>query len=182
MQRHTFCSYCGARYADVSRYPRRCAGCGAETWANPLTVAVVLVPVRDADRLGVLVVRRAVPPGIGKLALVSGFLEDHESWQVGAAREVREETGLVIDPAALEPTWFTSTRPRTHRILFFARAPEMPVSALPPHHADLETSERGLVFGPDGLDALFVYDFHVDVAQRFFAERGVTGPAAFAPR
>lgn len=163
----------------MSRYPRRCTDCGAETWANPLTVAVVLVPVRAGERLGILVVRRAVPPGIGKLALVSGFLEDHESWQVGAAREVREETGLVLDPATLEPTWFASTRPRTHRILLFARAPETRGDALPPHHTDLETSERGLVFGPDGLDALFVYDFHVDIARQFFALHGIAGPAAF---
>lgn len=181
MPRDAFCSYCGTAFADRSRYPRRCAACGASTYANPLTVAVVLVPVIDGAREGVLVVRRAVPPGIGKLALVSGFLEIGEPWQVGAAREVREETGVVLDPATLQPGWFTSTRPRPHRILLFASAPAVELAALPPYQ-DAEVQERGLVYGPAGLDALFVYDFHVEVTARHFAARGITGPAAFARR
>ncbi|MBA3539839.1 MAG: NUDIX domain-containing protein [Deltaproteobacteria bacterium] len=180
--RDAFCSYCGARYTDTRSYPRTCPACGVQVWANPLSVAVVLVPVRDGARTGLLVVRRAVPPGIGRLALVSGFLEDHESWQVGAAREVREETGVVIDPATLSPLWFTSTEPRPNRVLLFAQAAPIGVDAFPPHHADAETSERGLVFGPDGLETVFVYPFHVEIARRFFAAHAVTGPHAFASR
>ncbi|HWU89283.1 MAG TPA: NUDIX domain-containing protein, partial [Kofleriaceae bacterium] len=93
MPRDLFCSYCGARFADSMGYPRSCAACGAQTWANPIPVAVVLVPIIDGDRAGLLVVRRAIPPA-GKLALIGGFVEEHESWQEGAAREVREEAGV----------------------------------------------------------------------------------------
>src|SRR5579872_1926321 len=87
MPRDTFCSYCGTRFADTTAYPRMCTACGAQTWANPIPVAVLLLPVIDGARTGLLVVRRAIPP-VGKLALVGGFVEDHESWQAGAAREL----------------------------------------------------------------------------------------------
>jgi ADP-ribose pyrophosphatase YjhB (NUDIX family) len=142
--------------------------------SHPLPVVVVLLPVTDGDRTGLLVIRRAVPPGIGKLAFVSGFLESHEPWQQGAAREVREETGVVIDPETLEPLWFASTTPKAHRILLFALAGPIAIDALPPHR-DPETLERGVIWGPDGLDDLFVYRFHVEVARRYFAPRGITG-------
>jgi ADP-ribose pyrophosphatase YjhB (NUDIX family) len=63
---------------------------------------------------GLLVVRRSSRKG--KLALAGGFLEEHETWAEGAAREVREEAGIAIDPAKLEPFWFTSTAPRPNRV------------------------------------------------------------------
>ncbi|MBC7973412.1 MAG: NUDIX hydrolase, partial [Myxococcales bacterium] len=47
MARDTFCSSCGARFADTARYPRTCTACGTQTWATPLPVAVVLLPVID---------------------------------------------------------------------------------------------------------------------------------------
>ncbi len=66
---------------------------------EPDAVGVTLAPVRYEGRTGLLVVRRAIPPQIGKLALVGGFVEEHESWQAGAAREVREEATVLVDPA-----------------------------------------------------------------------------------
>jgi ADP-ribose pyrophosphatase YjhB (NUDIX family) len=143
-------------------------------------VTVVVVPIDDGGRRGVLVVRRAVPPGVGRLALVSGFLEEHEPWQVGAAREVREETGAEIDPDALVPLWFASAAHRP-RILLFAVAAPIDAARLP-EHRDAETLERGLVYGPDGLDAIFVYPFHVDITRRYFAAQGITGPHDFRRR
>src|SRR3569623_539912 len=87
----------------------------------PIPIAVVLVPIGG----GLLVIRRAIQPGHGKLALPGGFIEAHETWQQGAAREVREETGITIEPASLEPFWYTSTEPTPDSVLLFA------VSALP---------------------------------------------------
>lgn len=176
--RDSYCTACGQRFADTATYPRRCTACGHEAWANPLTVAVVLVPVDHRGRRGVLVVRRAVPPGIGKLALISGFLEVHEPWQVGAAREVREETGAVLDPDRLEPLWFTSTSPRPHRVLLFSLAAPIDTAALAAH-VDSEVLERGAVFGPDGLAEVFVYDHHITVVRSYFASLGITGAHDF---
>ena len=175
LARDTYCSYCGTAHADVDRYPRTCPGCQTPIWANPTPVVVVLVPVVRAGREGLLVVRRAIEPHVGRWCLVGGFLEAHESWQHGGAREVREEATLELDPATLAPFWFASTAPRPNMVLLFALAPVRDVATLPPHAPDAETSERGLVFGPDGLDALIAFPTHLAAARRYFAARGVTG-------
>jgi ADP-ribose pyrophosphatase YjhB (NUDIX family) len=115
------------------------------------------------------------------LALVGGFLEEHESWQVGGAREVREEASLAIDPGKLEPFWWASSSPKPNRVLLFATAPAIRRAELPAWHSDHEASERGIVYGPGGLDTAFCFSTHVEAAQRWFAARGVTGPHAFEP-
>jgi ADP-ribose pyrophosphatase YjhB (NUDIX family) len=182
MQRDTFCSFCGARYPEPLVYPRTCTACSTQVWANPIPVAVVLVQITDAGRTGLLAIRRAIPPAIGKLALVGGFLEDHESWQVGAAREVREETGVIVEPATLAPLGYASSSPKPNRLLAFSLAPPQPAAQLPAFSPGAEVSERGVVFGPDGLDEVFAFSLHVEAARRYFAERGVTGPHDFAAR
>jgi ADP-ribose pyrophosphatase YjhB (NUDIX family) len=180
--RDSFCSFCGTKYDEPLAYPRTCGGCKTMVWANPIPVAVVLVQVRDGDRVGLLVVRRAIQPQLGKLGIVGGFVEEHESWQDGAAREVREETGLVIDPSKIEPMYYASSSPRPNRILMFSVSPEIPVTSLPPFTPSSETSERGLVFGPDGLEEVFAFSLHVEAAKRYFAAHGITGPHDFVAR
>ena len=181
LARDSFCSYCGTKYDAPHAYPRTCPGCKFQTWANPIPVCVTIVPVVDDGRIGVLVVRRAIPPAIGKLALPGGFLEEHEAWNVGAAREVREETGVVIDENLEQLVW-RSSRPRPNRLLLFSVASPVDVSAFPPFDADAETQERGLIYGPEGLDEEFAFDLHVEAAKKFFAGKGVTGPHAFAKK
>jgi hypothetical protein len=44
-----------------------------------------------------------------------------------------------------------------------------------------EVSERGVVFGPDGLDEVFAFSLHAEAARRYFAGRGVTGPLPLPP-
>jgi ADP-ribose pyrophosphatase YjhB (NUDIX family) len=166
--RDTFCSYCGTRFADATTYPRTCAACGAQIWANPIPVAVVLVPVIDGERTGLLVVRRAIPPA-GKLALVGGFVEEHESWQECAARELREEAGVEIDPAKLEPLWYASTEPRPNRLLLFSLAPPMRASELPAFTPNTEASERGIIFGADDIDEVLAFPLHAEAARRYFS-------------
>ena len=58
--RDTFCSFCGTPYASTDRYPRTCAKCGVQVWANPIPVSVVLLPVVDGARTGLLVIRRGI--------------------------------------------------------------------------------------------------------------------------
>ncbi len=179
---NAFCHFCGARFAEPLAYPRACTSCGAQIWANPIPVCVALVPVVDGARLGLLVIRRAIPPAIGKLALVGGFLEEHEDWRTGCAREVREETGIAIDPQRLEPFWYASSAPRPNRVMLFAVAEELAVADLPQFAADHETSERGLIYGAGGLDEVFAFSSHVEAAHRFFAARAIDRSHAFAAR
>lgn len=173
--RDSFCSSCGTAYPPPLAYPRTCPGCHTTVWSNPIPVSVVLVPVVKDGRTGLLVIRRAIEPGVGKLALVGGFLEDHETWQQGGAREVLEETGVTIDATTLVPLWFTSTQPRPNRLLLFSTATPTDVAQLGAFTPDHETSERGLVFGPDGLESIFAFPLHVEAARRFFAQLGITG-------
>ena len=178
--RDTFCSFCGTKYADATKYPRTCTGCRTQVWANPIPVSVVLVPVVDDTTSGLLVVRRAIPPQIGKLAIVGGFLEEHETWRQGGAREVFEETGLRIDAATIEPLWFESSSPRPNRVMLFGVAAAVSRAALPPFQQNTETSERGLIFGPGGIEDVLAFSTHIEAAQRYFGARGITGPHAFA--
>lgn len=174
----SFCSYCGTAYPQPLRYPRKCANaaCQKEVWANPIPVSVVLVPVLHAGRTGILVIRRAIEPRIGKLALTGGFVEEQETWQAAGAREVYEESGVRIDASTIEPLWFISTEPRPNRVLLFATAAPLDSAALPAFQPNSESSERGLVFGPSGLAEIFAFPLHARAAERFFAARGHSGP------
>src|ERR1041385_8550592 len=89
LARDTYCSFCGTKYAEPLVYPRTCPGCKTQVWANPIPVCVALVPIKTPDGTGLLTIRRAIPPGIGRLALVGGFLEEHERWQDGRSEERR---------------------------------------------------------------------------------------------
>ena len=90
------CSFCGHRFPGGVGWPRTCEACANVSYRNPLPVAVLVLPVEDD---GVLLVRRVGPPA--GLALPSGFIEYGERWQDAAAREVADETGVRIDPAAV---------------------------------------------------------------------------------
>lgn len=181
LARDTYCSYCGTQYLDPHAYPRTCPGCKTQTWANPIPVCVVIVPVRDGARTGVLAIRRNLPPQIGKLALPGGFLEEHETWNAGAVREVAEETNVTIDPELEQLVW-RSSAPRPNRLLLFSVAKPVDVAAFGPFTPDAETQERGIIYGPDGLDDEFAFSLHVEAARMFFARRQITGPHAFARR
>ncbi|HET9986946.1 MAG TPA: hypothetical protein VFQ65_00460, partial [Kofleriaceae bacterium] len=56
---NSYCNHCGTQFPETTSYPRTCPSCGAMVWANPIPVAVALVPVGA----GLLVVRRGIPPG-----------------------------------------------------------------------------------------------------------------------
>ncbi|MBL9014275.1 MAG: NUDIX domain-containing protein [Myxococcales bacterium] len=179
--RDTFCSFCGTRYTEAATYPRTCTGCTTQVWANPVPVSVVLVPIVEGPTSGLLVVRRAIPPQIGKLALVGGFLEEHETWRQGGAREVFEETGLRIDAQTIEPLWFESSSPRPNRVMLFGVAAPVSKAALPPFQTNTETSERGVIHGPAGVEEVLAFSTHIEATQRYFAARGIAGPHAFTP-
>ena len=163
MARDDFCSSCGTAYTDTSAYPRTCPGCGHMVWANPSPVVVLLVPVKDGHRTGLLTVRRAIPP-VGELAFVSGFMERGESWQQSAARELEEEAGVSVDPDELRPLHFVST-PDGGTVLLFATAPAINADDMPPFVPNDEASERRVIFECEPL----AFPLHNDVATKYFS-------------
>ena len=62
-------------------------------------VAVAAIIFDDAGR--VLVIRRGKPPGEGRWTVPGGHLERGETIAAGVAREVAEETGLVVEVGPL---------------------------------------------------------------------------------
>lgn len=65
---------------------------------NPLPVVVMLV----MSNKGLIVIRRALRDGYGKLAMPGGFHNIGETWQEAGCRELAEETGIAIDPARVK--------------------------------------------------------------------------------
>ena len=163
MARDDFCNSCGTQYADTSGYPRECASCGHMVWANPAPVVVLLVPVKDGARTGLLTVRRAIPP-VGQLAFVSGFMDHGESWQQSAARELEEEANVRIAPDDLRPLNFVST-PDGATVLLFAIAPAINAEDMPPFVPNDEASERKVIFEREPL----AFPLHDEVAAKFLS-------------
>jgi ADP-ribose pyrophosphatase YjhB (NUDIX family) len=79
----------------------RCTACGRRYWANSVPGAQAVI-VRDGS---VLLGRRRFDPGEGRWDLPGGFLHEGEDALEALRREVREETGLEIDPRRFLGTW-----------------------------------------------------------------------------
>jgi ADP-ribose pyrophosphatase YjhB (NUDIX family) len=62
-------------------------------------VAVAAIVLDEHGR--VLLVERGRPPGVGQWTVPGGKLEGAETLAQGVAREVREETGLLVEVGAL---------------------------------------------------------------------------------
>ena len=164
MQKNSHCSYCGAPFRVEQRetlLPRRCGSCDNVTYFNPLPVAVVLVPVDD----GLLLVRRAIPPQIGRLALPGGFIDMGETWQQAGAREVGEETGLTLDPDELR-LYATLSAEEQGMLLVFGLAQQRGRNDLPDFIPNSETSEIVVASSPVEL----AFPLHNQVAQRFWLD------------
>jgi ADP-ribose pyrophosphatase YjhB (NUDIX family) len=88
----------------LSVFPGRveCAACAFVAYANSAPTASALV-VDETGR--VLLARRAVEPFRGRWDIPGGFLEEHEHPEDALRRELREETGLEIEPTAFLGIW-----------------------------------------------------------------------------
>ncbi|HYF63173.1 MAG TPA: NUDIX domain-containing protein [Herpetosiphonaceae bacterium] len=161
-QPFSHCSFCGSSYAAEQPWPRLCGACGNTAYRNPLPVSVVLLPVDG----GLLTVRRAIEPRKGQLALPGGFINYGEAWQAAGAREVLEETGISIDPAAIGDFWTRSAPDGT--VLVFGLAAPLSAADLPAFVANEETAELVIVRQPTPL----AFPLHTDAAAAWFAGRG----------
>ncbi len=65
-------------------------------YPRPAVTIDLAVFALDGERLRVLLIRRKKDPFAGRWALPGGFLDIDEPVEVGARRELREETGLDV--------------------------------------------------------------------------------------
>lgn len=169
---HAFCHRCGDEYPDVAVWPRVCERCGNRTWRNPTPVPVLIVPVVDGRRTGLMLIDRALSPQ--GYALPGGFLELGEQWEEGAARELLEETSLIVDPVDVETYAIHSTSTGESVLLFgLLRRPltwDEVRSRFAP--ADGETSGYTVSFSPeDPAVRSIVFPHHRLIAQRFLRDQ-----------
>jgi ADP-ribose pyrophosphatase YjhB (NUDIX family) len=89
------CPHCAA----PGEQPLVCERCGWRWYANPKPAAAVLLERQGEDEAepSVLLLRRAVQPGLGAWDLPAGYLDPGESFEMGARRETFEESGVEVE-------------------------------------------------------------------------------------
>ena len=93
--RHRFCGVCGsATRSDEGGHVRRCTDAACNTTHFPRTDPAVIMLVHDGERC-LLGRQRVWPPGMH--STLAGFVEPGESLEEAVAREVHEETNVVVD-------------------------------------------------------------------------------------
>jgi NAD+ diphosphatase len=92
-----FCPFCAARLGALVGSRQDCPGCGRPFFHN--AAPCVAVVVTDGRR--VLLARRAVEPARGMWDLPGGFCGADEEPEAAVVRELREETGLDVEPVRL---------------------------------------------------------------------------------
>ena len=93
------CPHC----ATPGEQPLVCERCGWRWYANPRPAAAVLLE-RHGDgepEPSILLLRRAVEPGLGDWDLPAGYLDPGESFEMAARRETREESGIEVELTGL---------------------------------------------------------------------------------
>ncbi|MDQ6684741.1 MAG: NUDIX hydrolase [Pseudomonadota bacterium] len=104
--RTAFCTHCATALAPIavdedggSKTRLRCPACGWTHWNNPTPVLAAVIELADRDG-HLLLARNAAWPG-RFFGLITGFMEAGETPQEGVAREVAEETSLVVESLEL---------------------------------------------------------------------------------
>ncbi len=161
LTQHSHCSYCGHPFEANQAWPRLCAACGNTSFVNPLPVSVVLLPVDD----GLLAVRRKIEPQIGQLALPGGYINRGESWQQAGARELLEETGILIPPDDLR-VFRVKSAPGYNTLIVFGLARCIRASDLPPFVPNEETQEICVLTASQEL----AFSTHTEALREYFED------------
>ncbi len=145
---------------------------GAPAVNGPTPVAVGLIRLEGPGEPTLLGVVRGIPPGIGGVALPGGYVDEHETIEEAAARESREECGMLTP----DQEWFLVCSRITdqNRVLIFCRyAPQ-------PRQPGEEVAVRGCVpYDTREVRALvpitstteLVFPTHQDVARLYLASQ-----------
>ena len=115
LERFVHCPLCGTQLALVEKGGKQrpaCPNCGSVQFRNPRPGAVVLVE-RDGQ---VLLGKRSGSYGAGQWGLPMGFIEFGEDFLTAAIREVKEETGLVVEIRSILSVVTNFLSPKLHTL------------------------------------------------------------------
>ena len=94
LEKFKYCPVCGSKhFIEQSEKSKLCESCGFEYFLNPSSAVAAFI-MNDKGEL--LVTRRKFDPGRGTLDLPGGFCDIGETIEEALAREVEEETNLII--------------------------------------------------------------------------------------
>jgi 8-oxo-dGTP diphosphatase len=96
-----YCPRC-AHDLEHGRGRVSCPACGFVGWANSVPCTCALV---EDDEGRLLLGRRAIEPYKGLWDTPGGYLDEHEHPLDGLRRELREETGLEVEPLDFLGAW-----------------------------------------------------------------------------
>ena len=131
------CPHC----ATIDEQPLLCDRCGWRWYANPKPAAAVLLE-RDAEGQdpSILLLRRAVEPGLGAWDLPAGYLDPGESFEDAARRETLEEAGITVQLVALAGVYHSAAANAVTAV-YRARATDAGVTVV----TDFESSDHAWV-------------------------------------
>lgn len=93
-----FCPKCGSDcFVENNFKSKRCEKCGFVYYFNPCSSTIALIINQNEE---LLVATRAHDPAKGTLDLPGGFVDMYETGEEAVAREVQEETNLVLTDVA----------------------------------------------------------------------------------
>jgi ADP-ribose pyrophosphatase YjhB (NUDIX family) len=102
LSRWRFCPLCKSELELEDGRRVECPSCGFRTWASSKPTACAVV---TDDQGRILLARRAGEVFRGYWDLPGGFLEEGEHPLDALRRELREETGLEVEPESLIGIW-----------------------------------------------------------------------------
>lgn len=120
-----FCPNCGSSSVQLEvpegdhRLRHVCQNCQTIHYNNPLVVVACLITYNNK----ILLAKRGIEPRKDFWNLPGGFLENDETAEEGALREVLEETGLTITIDRLH-TVFSVVKANQVFLIFKAEAPD----------------------------------------------------------
>lgn len=94
LEQFYYCPKCGSSHFNINNEKsKKCTDCGFVYYFNSSAATVAFI-LNEKNEL--LVCRRAKEPAKGTLDMTGGFIDMHETGEEGIAREVKEETGLIV--------------------------------------------------------------------------------------
>ena len=144
-----FCPRCAALLVPGDDGRPRCSQCDFILYRDP-KVAVAAVLETDG---GILLVRRAIDPGLGLWSFPAGYVDRGEQLEEALKREVREELALDIDIDCLVGVYSEPGEPVVLIVYAATIRPDAPSLEIGPENTDVGA------FSPDAFPPMaFAHD------------------------